>query len=369
MQYRVDSGGLTELTWYRGRITQLSAPSAPFCKESFVSITFQGTKKFEETTEDFTIKSNSKVSQNFFEFPFRFVKEDGQAGTIHNNHEAASDIPSRIAMLEQRVQQLERFKFQPANNIHQHFSGLINVSLEKYMTNTRRLASASNDDMVPKTWDISMDCSLADFYSFRSHLSSSQRLTSLPDVQDALVPSSITIPIQSFKTFCDLFSISTKDYERLLVVRKRNRKGGIVFLKAIGSLLRDKDNASLPHILCIGGSLSSWCDENHYFCREHGHRIHNGFFSAGMKQIRSESVLSESRSSHLEDTSKPLQFKWTLNPTTSLCQASNPQAVVIGKLVASIPFITFADMTVASSILSCLNGVGAEDYESDDTDC
>ena len=216
---------------------------------------------------------------------------------------------------------------------------------------------------------ISMDCSLSDFLLFRSQLFSRfPMLGELQDLKSGTVPSSLTVPVATFKLFCDIFSISTQHYEKLLVIRKTNRERKIVFCKVIGSVLRNTENAALPFVVCIGGSANRWNDDNLYFYREHGYQLQNGIFAANFKPLLSSSLLSETCNQHDSRECHELQFKWSINPSNSICQSTSPQSVVAGKLIVSIPFINFVDMTVAARIIrSFTQRNGNTDSDSDES--
>lgn len=369
VQYEVKENGTKSLKWYKGKITALKLGLG---SEAFARISFTGTESFEATSEEFRILSNSILGQGSLQFPFRFLVGHEDDRPLQQSNEIGlnngDSVHSKFVAIERRLANLETSTMKNSSTVRQHMSGLINNSFSKFLNTTRRLPSSTVDEIGTSKMEISLDCTLADFHAFRRLLQTVCGVSESSELQSNLLPDSLLFPVLSFKKFCDLFCVTMRDYNNLLMVKKNNRQGSIVFLKGIGSLVHVKDNPGLPQILSIGGTALSWCEDNKLFYREHGHKVNNGTFAAGFKQIRSESVLNEVLSKHGHVKCNDLYFKWSLNKSPTICHLTTADSTVFGKLVASVPIVTFADMTTAASIYSTLDRTDDYDSESDDSD-
>ena len=216
---------------------------------------------------------------------------EGPGDTVRSPVDVGNNgILHRLSILESRLAALENPVHAAAGPLYLTLCGLINASLKKYKT-TRHKFVTGGDDAVSSTWTISVDFSFSDYKNMVSYIQSLSTEIGIVGMNDnGAIPSDVTVTLPSFRVFCTVFAISENHYHALRTNVHTNRNGQLISLKAIGSVLPTQESPSLPTILCIGGSASTWNKDNSFFYREHNHRLSTGSFACNYQQIKDEST-------------------------------------------------------------------------------
>ena len=179
--------------------------------------------------------------------------------------------------------------------------------------------------------------------------------------RNSLSPWSINICDAS--EFASFFGIPSTKLNKLLVVKRCDRRGGILALKTIGSILQC-ETPSKPRLFCLGGKADVWNTTCVFFRREHGHRTEAGLFSTPFTRIRSAEEHALDMAKFDTITCETICVKWVPNETDTLCSTGQSASITMGKLVVQIPVITFNDMTIARKVNECISNQ-SDDMESD----
>jgi len=209
-------------------------------------------------------------------------------------------------------------------------------------------------DIAEDVWRTAMDCSYRDYKGFIDFV---KRRTDINATfsDSPINPSSSnshetqTVTFSTFKDISDLFNISNTMFDKIVTVKRVDRQGYFIGFKAVGTSLQPNNHAH-PQIFCLGGTVTSWSESCKYFQREHSHKTHAGVFSAPFLRIRSKSALDTSLDQLDSRCCSQFQFKWAPTTVGTICCVGVPDSMIMGKLVLTIPYNTFNDMTMARKV-------------------
>lgn len=361
VQFEVSSSSTgTFLEWYNGTIIQLACVNG---STATTSIRYTATDDFKACTESYILSSLSSLKQGNKTFPFRTspTTPNTSARDVGRRHsvtvEQSNEGEPTLKDIVRRLSYVEHLLSQSQDKVYHNFAGILNCSLQKYIKRLRR-PSSTIADLEGGIWTTAMDCSYSDYKSFTEFIRRQSNINVTIGNSDAEDTSRMFHPTQTieFPTFRDLtnlFNISKLMYEKIIAVKRVDRQGHIIGFKAVGTFLQP-ENTALPRIFCLGGNATQWTDCCKYFQREHGHITQVGVFSAPFLRVRSKTAL-ETILEHLDSTRcSHFQFKWTPTTIGTICSVGIPDTVIMGKLVLTIPYNTFHDMTMATKVNDCL---------------
>ena len=359
IQYKVFTNNLPpELVWYNGEIIGLQTISNDSAR---VTVKFEGSESFQECEETFTADKNGSLNQDGKDFPYRLLLAE-RVGTDNRDHGTPDrhqgDLPSsfvvRLNSMENRLEMLEQqSKVSPQYipSLYLSTCCVLNKSFRRYQNAKHKLQS-TNNEISSETWTVTQMCTYSDFKSFLEYLRNIRSgLVVNGDEEPRTASPRITISIPSFREFCSLFSISQNNYEGLLACHKYNKKGQLVSFKAMGTFFESRENPSLPSLLCLGGTVQDWCDDNTYFSREHSHTLSAGGYACEFEHLSTRQAYI-SRTASVMDilTGDMLTVKWSIDDSSEFCRPIQDGSQFIGKLVVRIPYLLFKDTRLATKI-------------------
>lgn len=359
IQYKVVTlNKAPELIWYTGRIIALQA----ICDNTArVTVNFEGTESFDECEEVFIAENNGSFVQDGKTFPHRLVIND-RVGTFDNNESTQDNadgenprrLMDRLSSMENRLTQLEQqstLQSQSIPSLYMSLCCVLNKSLKRYKNRKHKLQTTS-EELSTETWVVTQTCTYSDFKVFLQYLRTlADGLEVSGDEDQRLASPRTTISFSSFKQFCNLFSISEYNYHGLLSCYKSNKKGQLVSFKTVGTAFESTDAPSLPSILCLGGNVQNWCDENVYFSRENSHTLSTGGYACEYDHLSTrQSYVSRHTSVRDFLTCNNLSATWSIDDTTDICRPVQNGSHFIGKLVIKIPYLVFKNARLATKI-------------------
>ncbi len=348
-----------KLKWYKGRIVLLSITDN---NETSLRVKFDETEQFASVCEDYKVKSSAELTQGEKHFPYSTCEQDGSTDRelVRGKEEAKNSQVITMNMsreaptvdfvtLERRLRVVEAVLRVRRNQVFFNVCGILNTSLQLFKKRVRR-PSKGESDMTECHWNVKMDCSYEDFKGLACHAKESlQELATVSPHRNDRVVSDNEITVSSFKVFCNYFGISEENYNQLLCVKRVDRNKKLTALKVVGTFV-EPSNPSSPTLFCLGGDFSKWNEDLKFFTRQHGHKTPNGIRTAPFNSVTSSDGHSNILSK-LEDV-KPCKYRitWTRYDSGSLCSIAEPHSMVMGKLLVTIPFTIFNDMTAASRV-------------------
>lgn len=374
VQYEVFRNNIAlGLQWYKGVVSALSLHTS---NSTQVTVRFEGVESFPECDESFILREDNQLTQEGKVFPFKL--ENTEDCSKHNNdyslehttntHTSSASDKQRVLDMERRVAQLERHLSSNVPSIYFTLCTILNKSLKKYRTKQQRLVGIP-DDLVEGTWKMSHTCTFTDFKELLRYLQSlSSELSVNSDDEMTTAPSTITISFDSFRLFCNLFSISQFNYKSLLSCSKVNRKGNIVSMKCIGSYINNKQDPARPSMLCVGGHPSRWAEENYFFYKENSHTLNSGTAACSFQQISTNEVYTNIEAKLGSSTPNDINVKWTIEESAEICRPIQGTSTFVGKMDLVLPYVLFTNMKVATKIHKWLSPNRTMTYSSGDSD-
>lgn len=332
------------LEWYKGKLTSVTLGMNDLLT---VTLKYEASSSFAECSETYTVATFNELHQGKRVYPYRFSDEEEVKSTGINEISQGPQTSSEIEEIKKRLRSIEIVLGVSVHKVFHNFSNIVSRSLQKYIG---RLKKPSNGvDIVGASWDISMDCSLEDFTAFVKFLSTKLHTFNGNIMEENSVTNNATIEVQSFKEITQLFGITEMDSNKVLVVKRSDRKGSITSMKAIGTVIQNNE-PSLPTLFCLGGDVTKWCDECLYFHRENNHKDQSGLYTAPFVRAQSHDDLKRNLEKVERTQGNGIMFKWVPNKSSSLCSTGIPHTILMGRLVLRIPFVVFNNMTVAGKV-------------------
>ena len=346
-----------------------------------ITIRYNATNEFPQCSETYVISSPTTLTQGNKNFPYRSTtskpeipEQNEIQGSQAESVRGIQSAPHSMT-IEQRLHRLEKLLSESHNKVYHNFAGLLNSSLQRYMKRLRR-PSSGGPDIQGDIWTTSMDCSYSDYKDF-GHFIEGQRNIDVTFGESSSATATgdntpgfhntHTITFSTFKGLTVLFNISTSMYEKIMTVKRVDRKGKLLAFKAMGTLLQST-NIAHPRVFCLGGDASRWSDYCKFFQREHGHTTQGGVYTAPFVRIRSARALETTLEQFDNPSSPQLQFKWVPTTTQTICSVGIPDTMIMGKLLLILPYSTFNSMTMATKVDDCIKQPhGGEDSDSSST--